>query len=181
MSSTAIVYPKVEILWPEQDLYSSVIVTETADEYICICGMKECRMTKMKSAKECAERYNIHTIDAINDTFVNEYIACTRSGLCKFPDTYCALKQDINLLWFEDGRTRRRQHGLYAGQRNYVTSNGLLPQILQSLKEHKTDLMKTRYQLWRADKDMYMSRLPSDILNLILVKVTYDTRYDYTN
>jgi hypothetical protein len=169
-------YSVVCIPNPKIDSVYHVMVNETPDEYICICGMPNCRMKKMKSASDYMEKYKIHLDEDDFDIIeMNRYALCRYSNVCRWPITGEHYREPIiNARLIKGYATTNDIAGCDLTNTaarltdEYGITCELMASILKGFYSVKRDFMKTRFLHWRSDMDIYMSKLPSDILRIIL-------------
>lgn len=147
----------------------NVYVIDNGNEYECICGKENCRMKKMQNASDYMAKYNTH----INkkDFYYGDHnrrAIYYDSDVCKWginhdPGPYTILKM------FRSGYDiLEEREGYVINRGQYITTTKLMRQILSRLKTSEKKIISLQYLWYHNDPMIYMSKLPSDILHMIL-------------
>jgi hypothetical protein len=140
------------------DNYNKFVI-DNGDDYICICGAQHFSMKKTfekipSSINPCI--VNIREIFNADEIYHD-------SNICSWPIPDVEDRRSIisiskhyddEIIW---GHLSRGPH-----------NSKLISSLLCGINALKKTARNYCYLYWHADKDMYMSRLPSDILNIII-------------
>ena len=138
-------------------------VIDNGDEYVCICGQPHFCMKKTYVKTPSPSRPDI--INSKERFDVNAMY--NDSNICSWPVPDAVDLRNITSIIPLMDNTIVRGDG----------SGILISALLCRINALRKNMMNYCYLYWRADRDMYMSRLPADILRIIINFTTFNNTF----
>ena len=151
-----------------EDNYSAFVINK-GDEYVCICGGSTCHMGKKMGM--------LRTVLYKSMTAYNAgHVRTMYNQACKWPVAN-DFSHEILRVYSNEGNIEYISEGFtvdnysYASRNSYSlyqVSHKLMGTILNRLTTLENENTHLRYQLLKCDQTIYMSKIPSDILRIIM-------------